>query len=265
MSMPIQTDHPTTIPKIDLMLRRLLAKVQATLGDQFVGFYLHGSLASGDFQPGRSDIDFLVVTQSQLPDQMVGRLAQMHRDFAGGGLEWVDRLEGSYIPREALRRYDPRQAHHPALRVDGTFAIDGHGVDWILQRAALRQQAIILAGPDPAALIEPLTPQELRQAAAETLQEWWRPQLDDTHRLISREYQAYAVMTMCRIFYTFRFGSIATKSEAVHWFRQNHHLWDPLIASALAWPSGDQPDQLQETLEFIRFTLTRVRPPSDQQ
>src|SRR5215210_4472239 len=53
-------------PHIDALIRELLAGVQAALGEQFVGLYLHGSLANGDFAPGRSDIDFLVVTESEL-------------------------------------------------------------------------------------------------------------------------------------------------------------------------------------------------------
>ena len=40
---------PTPYPEVNAILNVLLADVRAILGDQFVGFYLYGSLASGDF------------------------------------------------------------------------------------------------------------------------------------------------------------------------------------------------------------------------
>ena len=76
---------------------------------------MHGSLASGDFNPQSSDIDFLVVTQDELPVELLPELAA--------------KLEGFYISAAALRRYDPPHVEYPVLRVDGTFAVDGHGTD----------------------------------------------------------------------------------------------------------------------------------------
>jgi predicted nucleotidyltransferase len=53
---------PTPYPDVNEVLLTLLDNVRAILGDYFTGMYLYGSLASGDFDPRRSDIDFLVVT-----------------------------------------------------------------------------------------------------------------------------------------------------------------------------------------------------------
>jgi len=108
---------------------------------------VHGSLASGDFNPRRSDIDFLVVTAGELTIELVPQLAVMQARLIASGLPWADKLEGPYISQTALRRYDPTHVHRPALRVDGSFAIDGHGQDWVIQRQVLRLQGIVLAGP----------------------------------------------------------------------------------------------------------------------
>ncbi len=40
----------------------LRTELQRLLGQNLLGIYLHGSLALGGFQPGRSDIDVIVVT-----------------------------------------------------------------------------------------------------------------------------------------------------------------------------------------------------------
>jgi hypothetical protein len=214
------------------------------------------ALASGDFDPQRSDIDFLVVTASELPVETLPQLAVMHTHLKASGMPWADKLEGSYIPQAALRRYDQTHAQHPALRVDGSFAIDGHGHDWVIQRQVLRLQGIVLAGPPLQELIDPIRPEDLRQAARTTLNEWWAPMLADPARLRSREYQAYAALTMCRILYTLQYGAIATKSGAARWAQAElGEPWVGLIEQAMAWPEKPQPDRLEGTLALIRFTV----------
>ena len=53
---------PTPYPEVNVLLFRLLKEVQEALGEQFIGMYLYGSLASGDFDEKSSDVDFVVVT-----------------------------------------------------------------------------------------------------------------------------------------------------------------------------------------------------------
>lgn len=248
--------HPIPYRELNALLHQLLEGVRAVLGHQFVGLYIHGSLASGDFDPQRSDIDFLVVTATELPDEMLTALEAMHARLTASGLRWVTRLEGSYIPQQALRRYDPAHARHPALRVDGSFDVDHHGSDWVIQSHVLREQGIAVAGPAPQTLIDPVQPDDLRRAALGILQEWWLPQLDDPSRLQSSEYQAYAILTMCRVLYTLLHGRVVPKPVAARWAQgELGQRWAALIERALAWRQDAPLDALDETLEFIRHTL----------
>ncbi len=221
--------------------------------------YVHGSAARGTLNPVSSDIDFLVVTADELPEEMIPALREMHARIYASGLPWATKLEGSYIPQNALRRYDPARACHPALRVDGSFDVDHHASDWIIQRHVLREQAIVLAGPHPQTLIDPVTPEDLKRAALGILHEWWLPQLQDISRLRSPEYQAYAVLTMCRILYTLKHGTVVPKPVAALWARASlDGCWVPLIKAALAWRPDVQVDHLHGTLDFIRYTLERA-------
>jgi len=53
----------TVYPEVNAVLQELLSGARALLGPRFVGMYLDGSLAIGDFDPGKSDLDFVVVTE----------------------------------------------------------------------------------------------------------------------------------------------------------------------------------------------------------
>ncbi len=258
--------EPTPYSDINVVLDSLLSSVQNILGDFFVGLYLYGSLASGDFNLRRSDIDFVVVTTAVLPDEKIAALRALHADLKSGGLAWADRLEGDYVPQAALRRADPNLLIYPHLGADGHFEIEDHGMDVVIQHYLLREHGQVVVGPNPKSLIDPIEPDELRQAAAGILQSWWAPQLNDHTRLKSREYQAYAVLTMCRALYTMHFGAIASKPIAARWAAETlDSRWTPVIKNALAWRL-DVPanDYLNETLDFIRLTLElcRQRPSS---
>lgn len=251
--------HPTLDPDINALLRVLLSDAQTVLGNHFVGMYVHGSLATGDFAPGRSDIDFLVVTDDELPDEMLPALAAMHARITTSGLKWAPRLEGSYIPQRALRRYDPAHSHHPALRMDGSFDVDGHGSEWVIQRHVIREHGIVLAGPPPQTLIDPIQPDDLRRAVRGLLREWWAPQLQNPFRLYSAEYRAYAILTMCRALYTLQYGTVVSKPVAARWAQEALGArWTTLIERALAWQhDAPPPGDLNETLDLIRYTLER--------
>ncbi len=238
------------------MLQLLLAEAQAVLGPDFVGLYLYGSLSSGDFNPRSSDIDFLVVTARELPAERVQVLKEMHARIADTGLKWAKKLEGSYIPRANLRRYDPAHAMHPSIGVDWEFGVYPHGRDWIIQRHILRRQGVSLAGPPPQTLIDPVSPDDIRQAVRSTLRDWWQGHLEDPRRLQSREYQAFAVLTMCRALHTLQSGEIVSKPAAADWAKRAlAPRWAGLIDRALTFEHDDRVDDVAETQEFIRYTL----------
>jgi hypothetical protein len=246
------TDHPD----VDALLSLLSSEVQNALDAQLVGLYLHGSLAGGGFEPGRSDVDVLAVTEGELDRGRLAALEAAHTRLQASDNPWVARLEVSYIPRDALWRYDPHHSVHPALRMDGTFDMDGHGSDWVLQRHVIRERGVVLFGPKPRTLIAPISAEQIRWAARETLREWWVPQLVDHSRLRSDEYQAYAVLTMCRALYTVQHADVAPKAVAARWAQAAlGEPWSALVARALAWRHGDRLDALDETLALIRYTL----------
>jgi hypothetical protein len=251
--------YPTPYPEINALLKELHSSAYAILGQAWLGLYLSGSLAGGDFDPLRSDIDFMILTDEILPPGSIQALEVLHASLAFRHPSWGMRLEGPYIPLQTLRRFDPATAQYPSARVGGSFGIDQQGIDGILQRHLLREQAVALSGPPLRDWIDPVPPDDLRQASAGILHEWWQPQLQDSHRLLVREYQAYAVLTMCRILFTLQFGQVVSKPRAASWAQKalGEH-WIALIRRAFVWQPDDGIDDLNETLEFIQDTIKHV-------
>src|SRR5262245_61242497 len=248
---------PTRHPEVNSVLAEVLAKARRILGDQFVGMYLDGSLAMGGFDPDKSDLDFVVVTETDVSAESFIALEAMHVRVAGGASKWSRELEGSYISRHALR-HDRRPGAHPQIERGGSLTLEQpESGYWPIHRHVLREHGVALAGPSPRTLIDPVGPEELREAVRGILREWWKPMLVDGPRLRNGFYRCYAVLTMSRMLYTICHGSIATKPATARWAQEAlPNRWTPLIQRALAW-SGEEPPGLEETLAYIQYTCHR--------
>jgi len=249
-----------TNPDIDILLSKLLMNVQALLGKLLVGMYIHGSLAYGDFNPRTSDIDFLVITDGILPIGIFSTLKDMHTRLFASSLPWSRKLEGAYIPRDDLHHHDPAHAPVPWLGVNGHFALDRLGDDWVIQRWILREKGIIISGPALKAMIDPVSAEDLREAVRGSLREWWTSPFPSPERFESSEYRVYAVLTMCRSLYVPEHGCIASKPEAARWAMETlDEPWGELVTMAASWRPGMEFGKFIEMKDFIYYTLERFR------
>ncbi len=252
---------PTPYLAANAILHLLLGEVRGIVGAEFVGMYCYGSLSLGDFVPGSSDIDFLVVTARELPEETVVALGAMHARIAASGLMWADKLEGSYIPRAALRQYDPANNRHPTIGADWSFGIRAHGSNWVIERQIVRAHGLVIWGPAPKTLIDPVSADELRAAVWEALDGFWRAQCDgpEPEWLRTRDYQAFAFLTMCRALYTLTYGDVASKPTAATWVQATlPPPWPDVIARALTWRHDTRPDDMAAMLAFVRHTIDRA-------
>jgi len=250
----------TPYREIDAVLGELAAGLQAILGSRLVGLYLDGSLATGDFDPRSSDIDFVAVIASEMPDDAVRALRALHERLAREHPRWGPELEGSYVTRAAVGGRDPWPTAQPYIDRGSTLEIvrqePGY---WPIHRHVLREHGVALLGPAPGTLIEPVAPDDLRAAVMGILREWWRPMLENSARLQHVFYRCYAVLTMVRMLYTLEHGTIVTKPSAARWARDTlDPRWRVLVQHALAW-SRDAPPDLDETLALIRETCRQAR------
>src|SRR5260221_11187869 len=97
--------HSEPYPEMASVLQRFVAGVQNALGSNFLGAYLVGSLATGDFDLD-SDVDFLILTKAELTDAEVKSLQQVHVDIHALGRYPAEHLEGAYIRADLMKQAD---------------------------------------------------------------------------------------------------------------------------------------------------------------
>ena len=110
-------------PELGSVLGAFVAGVQNALGKNFLGAYLVGSLATGDFDLD-SDVDFLVVTNADLREQELQSLQANHVNIYALECYPSRHLEGSYISLEILRRGDV--VTWLASSRSGTWTMEAH-------------------------------------------------------------------------------------------------------------------------------------------
>jgi predicted nucleotidyltransferase len=259
-------NSPTPYANVNHILKLLLPRVREVLGGQFLGAYLFGSLANGGFD-NDSDIDVLVVTSTEISDETFSALSEMHARFAKTDSPWATQIEVSYIPKQAIRRFDPADMRHPHLdrgSREKLYMLE-HANDWIIQRYIVREHGIVLAGPDPKTLIDPVSKVDLKQAVVDVWPIWIAPILEDPSIISKRGYQSFFVLSVCRVIYTVRYGEIIPKKAAMEWGKENlDKRWIPLIERA--WegrqlPGLDAtPEDINNTLDMMRFALQQITP-----
>jgi hypothetical protein len=261
---------PTRYTELNEVLDRLARGAQSCLGDDLVALYLQGSFAFGDADE-HSDVDFLALVRGEVADERERALQAMHKELHAHESFWAQHLEGSYAQVDRFRRIQPEA--EPFLFLDNgasQLVLDTHCnsavVRWILLR-----HGIVLYGPPPTVMIDPVPAEVLRAEARDKLREYVAWASEPTRAgPMSRWKQPYLVLTFCRILSTLDSGEVGTKREAAEWARTTlDPRWAPLIERAVAdradpWErvrQAAEPDLVAETLAFARYAAERGERP----
>jgi hypothetical protein len=218
-------------PEVSELLRRLTEGQEEVLGEDLLGCYIFGSVATGDFEPGVSDVDTVCVLRADPTSDQLTALGRLHQEIVEDTPGWEDRVEVVYLSSWALESF--RTASSPAARISPGEPFHAIEVDhrWLIDWYQLREVGISLRGPFITTFVPEITQSEYMEAVREHLLTW-RDSLDD---LESRGDQAYAILTMCRGLWTLRTGELVSKREAARWASEEFPEHADLIRDALEW------------------------------
>ncbi len=259
--------NPTPYLELNQVLHELVTRIQEILLDDFIGAYLQGSFAVGDFDL-HSDVDFIIVIDEDLVNDQIDALQVMHGQIYQLESNWAQHLEGSYFPKEILR--------YPANQGSKVWYLD-HGArslirsdhcNTILVRWVLREKGLTLAGPPPRTLVDPISEELLRADIFKTIIEWGQEILDDSARYNNRFYQTFIVLSYCRMLHDLRNGYAGSKREGAEWAKAAldpswseliDATWDGRPDPAYQVRQPADPQDFEKTLNFVAYVMEESR------
>jgi hypothetical protein len=188
---------------------RLLGQFAADAGRvlPLVALWAHGSLAYGDFVPGRSDLDLVALIGAPVTSEQRQELERAHK-----GLISAEPLAAGL---------------HCSYMVSGEHADPGrHHLTWAHQemferpvspvsRRELQQGGLRLLGPAPATALPAVSDAELAAYISGDLRDNWLPNTARPDLWIRDIWVDLGMLTLARAQVTLRDGRLITKREAL--------------------------------------------------
>lgn len=277
-------------PKCKSVLTTLKNKVKHELKDNFVGAYVHGSLATGD-PVAWSDLDVVIVIKKDIPKAQIEPLQKLHRKLYNE-LEspWGQRLELSYVPIDIFRKrttepmdppYEQRSDSwvDPSTKTSPQFYpfwyLDNGAKELVrsehdntqIVRWTVREKGIVLEGPEPKTIIDPVSKVDLVNDLKRTFNmienKWNNPE-----SLNSLGMQTFFVTLCCRAQHCLHTGVIASKKVASEWACQtlNKKYFDLIKTAYEHWLTDRaalfslpaDPDSVALTMDLISDTTSAL-------
>jgi streptomycin 3"-adenylyltransferase len=235
----------------------ITAGLHDVLGDDLVGVYLHGSLVLGCFNPARSDVDVLAVTDRRMSREDMARLVPILLESSGDWDPGLPRpLEISFLPRAALhpwRHPTPYDLHfgetwRPAFETGLDEVLPGQtepDPDLAAHITVLHAHGVVLYGA-PIADVFPAVPRKDYVDSLARDFAWCR---DEGHTAAR-----YAILSMTRVWATLATGEIHSKDSGAAWAAERvPDELRPLVERALESYRGDGLDFPVERAQFDRL------------
>lgn len=181
-----------------------------------------GSLATGDWIPGVSDLDLVAVVEGPVDEMREAALVGLHRELDRGAAAGTD-LGCVYVDGAMLSTPD---ALHPTWTHGAMVRRGLSGVT----RAELVQHGFAMHGRPPSALLPPMTADRVRDAARAELCGYWAWASRRPWMWLDPVIADLGLTAMARARYTVRTGLLLTKSEAVEQADAPGWLIDQLAA-----------------------------------
>lgn len=245
-------------------------EISEALGDNLVGIYLIGSLATGDFDLD-SDVDFLVVINHEFTEANMKSLQDIQVKIHDIDCYPAKHLEGSYISIADLNNWNIVGEKKLYYFDNGstTYEFSAHDNKWHV-RWILLERGITLIGPKPRTILAPIPLEEMNNEIRATMLQVMKLFQDEIDGPIgffnSRFGQSFTVLTYCRMLHTLRTGTVQSKKAGAEWAKEFlEPKWISLIERAWIEREGvrfgvkirQRADSslLLETLEFIKCAI----------
>ncbi|MET9735822.1 nucleotidyltransferase [Streptomyces sp. NPDC006458] len=171
-----------------------------------VAVWAHGSLAGGDYQEGRSDLDLIAMLPGPVTWGVAWRIAALHARTRREPL--APKLHCTYLTPDTAE--DPARrhltwAHEQLFRRPVTP----------VTRAELHAFGRVLHGKAPVGLLPPVADGQLREFVVREQRDYWRPAVGRPRLWAEDIWVDLGLLTFARASATVRDGRLISKREAL--------------------------------------------------
>ena len=244
-----------------MMLNDLVSTLELKLGENLIGVYLYGSLATEDFVEGKSDVDLLMLLKERVDQDLLTSLIDLHERFNLEHQRWQERIDVAYVERGALWTFQSEP--YEVIVSDGenlltlVDAQQYYLIDWF----KLQERGTVLLGPKVSEVMPSIPVDDFKQTVHDYMQSYSQFAADARRR----GEQAYAILTMCRSLYACKFAAHVSKKSGAVWAMREYPQWRELIQKALDWNRDEDMYNVldernhQATIKFVNFMLNEAQ------
>jgi hypothetical protein len=248
--------------QVSALLQDLITALPTLLGDNLIGVYLYGSLTQDGFNPERSDVDCIAVTQHELTEEQFTQL-DAWLSHAAAENPWVARLQISFLIHDDILINTPKGNCLYQFGKLTRVGCDANPIIWM----NVLESGVVLLGPPPQSFVPTITSEMLRAALIREIG-YLREEIVEKPTSEWRDvtkYRSYAVLTLCRILYSHTHGTVVSKPQAAQWaLRILSGEWHQIIDQALEADADNRsvaidPCSIARFIEFAAAQLNASR------
>jgi len=188
-----------------LLLDRFAAEAGGVV--PLAALWAHGSLALGDYQPGRSDLDLIALVEAAPAGAHQRDLQRVHQALHDQ-VPLAQKLHCTYVARAD---WADTGRDHLTWAHGELFARPVTPVS----RRELHLGGLVLRGPAPATVVPPVTDAELANFIRADLRDNWYPDTERADLWLRDIWVDVGLLTFARATVTLRDGRLITKREAL--------------------------------------------------
>ena len=204
---------------VRIQIEGFTTAIQSLLADNLIGIYLHGSLAMNCFNPQRSDIDLLVVTDAIMSVEAKRDIAELLLCYSGQPRP----IEVSFVRRADLQaaEYPPAFDFHFGEDWRGRYTEQLANGAWKTWNETVRRdvdlpshfmitfrRGIVLVGEPISEIFGSIRPEHYAASIVNDI--------STAHEWIARN-PVYGVLNLCRVYAYLEEGLVCSKDEGGVW------------------------------------------------
>ena len=260
-------------PKLKEVFDKIIVDLQETLGSKFIGLYLQGSLAIGDFDRS-SDVDFIIATSDELSSREVTEWQLRHEQIYDQDNRWVKRLEYSFFPIQMLKKLSspyPKEHNRDTLWYydNGSRTVEkSDHCNSIVVRWTLREKGIVLFGPHPKTIIPSIPANVLRNEIKNTIIGWGEELIKNPDPYQNRFYQSYLVLNFSRMLHDLLKGRVSSKLTGIKWAKKQlpekwkdhfDFCWEERTDTTISVNQVANPESFKRSMEFVKYVVDKSK------